>query len=312
MRFEHIDSVRVVIPRVALVTVFDECDRYDQDETGGRVIGTYAYEHGKLVVHVQGVIGPGPRAQRTGTSFFQDGEYQEGVFRHIERSHPKIEHLGNWHTHHVNGYPTLSGGDVATYRTTVNHPLHNTTFFYALLVVSKKRGGQPHQRYAIKHYILRRSDDNAYEIPSSQVELIDEPLIWPAQGDMARASEPKGGTPSTARPERIYDRDILADFYQGLRPYTSKRLGVYWRGPLELIDGSHVEVVLIENDRSGGTAYSVALRNHAGLEAAAETLAEREFPSARAAVITSERLCNRLLFEQLSHEAKRVKRQEKE
>ena len=42
-----------------------------------------------------------------------------------------IEHLGNWHTHHVNGYPNLSGGDVATYRRIVNHELHNLDFFYA-------------------------------------------------------------------------------------------------------------------------------------------------------------------------------------
>ena len=81
-----------------------------------------------------GVIEPGPEARRTRTSFFQDGDYQTEVFRRLEEQDPAIEHLGYWHTHHVNGYPRLSGGDVATYRRIVNHELQNLDFFYALLV----------------------------------------------------------------------------------------------------------------------------------------------------------------------------------
>jgi len=308
MRFEFIDSVRVTIPRAALAAICDECDRYDHDETGGRVIGTYAYEHEQLVVHVEGVIGPGPSAQRTGTSFFQDGEYQEHVFRQVEQSHPKVEHLGNWHTHHVNGFPTLSGGDIATYQRTVNHPQHNTTFFYALLVVAKRGGSHLHERYAVKHYLLRRDDDKVYEIPCTRIELTDERLLWPEQEEMTRSTETKRNGPSTARPERIYDRDILGEFYQGLRPYSSERLGLYWRGPLELIDSSHVEVLVLEHDRTGKVAYTIALRKPPDhLEGAVAAIADREFPSAGAAVIALERLCNRLLFEHLAHNAKRTK-----
>ena len=101
-------------------------------------------------------MSPGPNAQRSPTYFLQDGDYQEKLFRAIEASHPDIEHLGNWHTHHVNGYPTLSGGDKTTYFKTVNHEKHNTDFFYALLVVSKNRGGNP--RYEVKHFFFRRGD----------------------------------------------------------------------------------------------------------------------------------------------------------
>lgn len=300
MHFEIMEGVRVTVPRAALNAIFDECDRYDHDETGGRVIGTYAFEDEQLILRVEGVIGPGPGARRTMTSFYQDGEHQEAVFRQIEQHHAKIEHLGNWHTHHVNGYPTLSGGDVATYRRTVNHPQHNTTFFYALLVVSKHKHGRLHERYGIKHYIVRKSDDNVYEIPADRVDIVDAPLVWPKEAGMGRADDPKGGSLS----QRVYDRDILNDFYQGLRPYSSQRLGLYWRGPIELINGSHVEIILLEADRAGEKTYSVTLRQlHDGLEAVAEAMAECVFPSARAAAITVERMCNRWLFERHARDA---------
>ncbi len=143
---------------------------------------------GPLRYRGQGVLEPGPNAQRSATYFLQDGDHQEKLFRAIEASHPEIEHLGNWHTHHVNGYPTLSGGDKETYFKTVNHEKHNTNFFYALLVVSKNRGGNP--RYAVKHFIFRRGDDAIYEIPAKEVRLVDAPPLLPPGATVDRA-EPR-------------------------------------------------------------------------------------------------------------------------
>ena len=131
----------VTVSRGALEAIFDECDQYDSHETGGRLIGTYQRKGVRYDIQLTGVLGPGPNARRSATSFFQDGDYQEQVFRSIEEGHPEIEHLGNWHTHHVNGLATLSQGDHATYRRIVNHDKHNTDFFYALLVV--KRNSRP-------------------------------------------------------------------------------------------------------------------------------------------------------------------------
>src|SRR4051812_28304697 len=101
----------ISIARGALDSVFDECDRYALDETGGRLLGTYRHDHGHYDIDVTCVLEPGPNAQRSPTYLLQDGDYQEKQFRAIEAIQPDIEHLGNWHTHHVNGYPTLSGGD---------------------------------------------------------------------------------------------------------------------------------------------------------------------------------------------------------
>jgi hypothetical protein len=95
MIFTKADHITLELPRAAVEAVFDECDRYDVDETGGRVLGTYKSSGRTLAISVSGVIEPGPNAQRTPTYFKQDGEYQEEVFRAVEERVPAIEHLGN-------------------------------------------------------------------------------------------------------------------------------------------------------------------------------------------------------------------------
>ncbi len=301
MRARTSDRIRVVLPRAALSAIFDECDRYDQDETGGRIVGTYTAHKDQLTVTVSGVIGPGPNARRTAVSFFQDGEYQEDVFRGLENAHPKIEHLGNWHTHHVNGFPTLSPGDIETYRRTVNHESHNTDFFYALLVVAKNARQRSEERYSIKHYVLKRDDSDVYEVASRNVELTDSRLIFPTPEPEGPSAEGREAMSRSASSVRVYDRDILATFYPGIRPYSSPRIGLYWRGGLELVDGSRVEAVVIEDSSASEVAsYSVDLRKTPeSLSGIARDLAERQFSSARAALIATERECNRALYNQL-------------
>jgi integrative and conjugative element protein (TIGR02256 family) len=302
MKFDHDNSLRIEIPSAALTEVYDECDRYDVDETGGRVLGTFNESHGKLTLHIRGIIEPGPAARRTQTSFFQDGEHQERVFRQIEETHPEIEHLGNWHTHHVNGLQHLSGGDIPTYRRIVNHEKHNIPFFYALLVVGKNgRHADPLHRYTIKHYLFRRGDDHVYEIPASHVKVTDEKLIWPASAapepalhQHARDEYQRHAAP---KQQRVYDRDIIEDFYPKFRPFTSPKVGFYWRGTIELIDDSALEAVVTEDDSRATPSYSVLLRGVPEcLAPLAEKLADREFPSARAALLTAERACNQQLY----------------
>jgi|GEM_PF-871479 len=316
MRFHLTKDARVLMPRSALAAIFDECDGFDRDETGGRLIGTFVEDKGKLTVHVAGIIESGPQARRSNVTFFQDGEHQEHIFREVERDHPEIEHLGNWHSHHVNGFPTLSGGDIETYQRIVNHRNHNTPFFYALLVTAKHRSRDPLQRYSVKHYLFRRGDDRAFEIAPRMVELIDAPLVWPLLGAgpaEATNSERRDGAPATAatgaaaRPERAYDSDILREFYGAIRAFSSPQVGVNWRGPVELSDGSNVEVSVVEDASQRTLSYSIVLRQPpAPLRIVAEELEKRRFPSARAALILTERACNRALFQGrgLSHQTK--------
>jgi hypothetical protein len=290
-------AVRLVLPEAALKTIFDECDGFDRDETGGRVIGTYSENDGALTLRISGIIGAGPQAQRSPVSFFQDGEYQEGVFRHIEQRHPEIEHLGTWHTHHVNGLQTLSGGDITTYHRTVNHQNHNIPFFYALLVTTKHGSTSLLSRYSIKHFLFRRGDDGFFEIPPEAVEIVREPLLWPASEQDASPPRKQALLPVTALAERVNDRAVLSEFYTDFRSFSSAKLGVYWRGTLELLDDSRIETIVVENTESGNTKYSVAIRKPPeALGQVAEELARMEFPTARGALIATERLCNRAIY----------------
>lgn len=305
MTFARAKNVSLLIPRSALEAVFDECDRYDADETGGRVLGTYEMRGGELTIRVSGIIEPGPNADRTATYFKQDGEYQERVFREVEDREPSVEHLGNWHTHHVNGLRHLSGGDIATYERTVNHRNHNTDFFYALLVIERK-GGKGLERYIFKNYLLRRGDPEVYEIPASALRLIDSPLIWPsATPPPTRLVAPPPSHVETApadddvlRRNRVCDRDFAAEFYPKLAPFQSKELGVYWRGPIPLIDGSSLEVVVLEDASGSMPTYRINLREFPEFLAdISKKLSSRDFSSCRAALLTAERMCNLELYE---------------
>ncbi|MGD0764054.1 MAG: hypothetical protein ABR929_12855 [Roseiarcus sp.] len=287
----------ILIAQGALESIFDECDRYDVDETGGRLLGTYRHERGRYDIQVKGVLEPGPKAERSPTFFLQDGEYQERLFRSIEAGHPNIEHLGNWHTHHVNGYPTLSSGDKATYFNTVNHEKHNTDFFYALLVVGKNPGGNP--RYAIKHFLFRRNDDSIYEVPARDVRLVDIPALRPRNHLVVPTVPSRPAPPQVAPdPERAKDQEFFSEFYPSLKPLLSRSSGApYWKGPLSLVDGSQAEVVALEDADGGGPFYSITTSCKNPIIAAVHAqYHELKFRSARRAVLLLERDLNQALY----------------
>lgn len=300
------NAVNVYMPAAALDTIFDECDRYDADETGGRLVGTYKINWRKrLNIHVAGVIEAGPGASRTATSFFQDGEHQANVFREIESKHPDLEHLGNWHTHHVNGYPTLSDGDRNTYRRIVNHIQHNLDFFYALLVVSRGSSGKGVDRYNVRHFILWRDDPNVYEIPPKAIKIIDEPLWWPSKENLEQVNQKQNiDTKQSVShvPNRGIDQQFLKEFYPKLQAFFSQRTSsVYWKGEIELIDGSGIGTVIAEVEDNENVDYAVHLmgaRNE--LIESIKDLEKRRFNSCRSAVFTIQTELNRLLFQVIS------------
>lgn len=292
-------KVRISIPRAALESIFDECDRYDHDETGGRLIGTYQKTwRGGLSITVSGVIEPGPGATRSKTSFFQDGDYQERLFRELEGRHPEIEHLGNWHTHHVNGYPTLSGGDQQTYHRIVNHKNHNTDFFYALLVTAKNAGGQGLDRYDVKHFVLFRGQPGEYEIPASRVQIVDRPVLWPTPQTPGTVPPLAADTQADLAEQRARDNEFFRGLFPGLKPFLSKSSGrVYWRGRIVLCDESSPEIVAAEVEEDGEPIYRLAVPGQQEFSAEVlSSLSDRQFKTAREAVVLLEREMNRDLF----------------
>ena len=296
---KNVQSVRIEIAGRALQSVFEECDRYDSDETGGRMVGHFELERNTLVVRARGVIEPGPNAKRTRSSFFQDGDYQTEVFRRIEAEDPTIEHLGNWHTHHVNGYPNLSGGDVATYRRIVNHELHNLDFFYALLVTSRHEGRSGLGRYAVRHYLLFRGDDEVYEVDPRNVRITDEAMIWP-KGPAGSEDRPQsdGVRRDLAVAVRADDQRILEVMYPSLKPRLSaKSETFFWKGPLPLVDGTEAELRVVEVDDDERLAYYPRV---SPLSAEAGKLCETPFRSASEAVRALELRLNRAIYESVA------------
>jgi hypothetical protein len=261
-----------------------------------------------LRVAVNGIIEPGPNAQRSQTYFKQDGAYQELVFRQIEDHVPEIEHLGNWHTHHVNGLKHLSGGDIETYRRTVEHHNHNTDFFYALLVTEKRPGRTGLERYAFKNYVMRRGDPNVYEIPLSAVSVVDTSLVWPAPEEhMPRKHRPEPRDTVVANSDLVLDQDVIGQFFPKVKTLQSKELGIYWRGGLILADSSVQEVIVLRDTEANG-ACTVTLRDAPEVLApVGNELEKREFPNARAALMATERACNAHLVSGLNHKGRRKK-----
>jgi len=88
-------------------------------EDGGRLLG-FLEEAPEAAaptrLRIVALLPPGPRARRSATMLFQDGEWQDWVFDALERLAPDVRYLGSFHHHLSNGYDRFSEGDVAGYR----------------------------------------------------------------------------------------------------------------------------------------------------------------------------------------------------
>lgn len=293
-----IPDIKISLHRGVLTAIFDECDRHDHAETGGRLVGTYKITRKrKLAVTALGVIEPGPGATRSSVSLFQDGAHQEQVFRKLERKYPALEHLGNWHSHHVNGYPTLSQGDRDTYHRVVNHQNHNIDFFYALLVTARNAKVVEDCRYQIKHFVLFRNCVGEYEIPPDQVRIVDQPSIWPLPAE--RKETTRDEFPLDCAAQRARDAEFIPEMFSDVRPFLAKRSKqIYWRGAITLSDRSSVEVIAMERQGKGTRAYRVtAVTDKNGLlSGVAEEGLTKKFASARMALLWLERQLNQAIF----------------
>ena len=82
-----------------------------------------------------------------------------------------------------------------------------------------------------------------------------------------------------ARLNRVYDREVVSQFYPKVKPFTAGELGLYWRGEIGLVDGSEVEAVVLEDSSCEPPVYKITVRNPPGsLARPAEALGAKEFP----------------------------------
>jgi hypothetical protein len=114
----------------------------------------------------------GPNAVRTAVELQPDGEYQERLFRQLERFDPAVEHLGTWHSHHCNGLQTLSRGDIEGYHRTVNKPAYRLDWFLASLVT--RLPGSSRDTGWIDHFLFVRGDQEFYNVTNA-IQTVELP-----------------------------------------------------------------------------------------------------------------------------------------
>ena len=81
---------------------------YPNIETGGQLFGFWTSTGTPVILYA---IGPGKNAQHNHTSFIQDQEYMLNIGKSIH-SRFRLQHIGDWHSHHNLGLERPSGGDV--------------------------------------------------------------------------------------------------------------------------------------------------------------------------------------------------------
>ena len=208
------------------------------------------------------MLEPGPNAQRSPTYFFQDGDHQEKLFRAIEASHPDIEHLGNWHTHHVNGYPTLSGGDKAD----LLQDRQPREAQHRLLLRAARREQEPRRQPALRRQALHlppRRRQRSTRFRAKDVRLVDTPVLCPrAIAERARAARSAAAACPTgdAEPAARQGSGVLRRILSRPQGACSRRTSAppTGRDRLPLVDGSRADVVAMEDPDDRARSYSIA------------------------------------------------------
>lgn len=164
--------IKITLDARVFEHIVSEANKYPNAEEGGKYIGKMHGPdgEGELSVLVTDFLPGGPRAKRTSVEFLPDGEYQEAMFRTIERVDPEVEHLGSWHTHHCNGLDRLSPGDINGYFRTVNKKAYRPRVFIASLV--KFIPSNPNSEGWINHFLFVRGDDRFYDV-TKRIEVVE-------------------------------------------------------------------------------------------------------------------------------------------
>lgn len=91
---------------------------YIDIETGGQLFGYWTATGIPVVLYA---IGPGRQAKHNPTSFIQDQDYLQLVGNELYKRY-RLQHIGEWHSHHQLGLAHPRGGDVNTMQYGVGKP----------------------------------------------------------------------------------------------------------------------------------------------------------------------------------------------
>lgn len=178
-----LNRLEVLIHRDVLVGVRHAIAANPKVEVGGKLVGfidraasaSAAPWPAGLRLRVVASIDPGPQAVRTATQLIPDGRYQADVLVRLRDQDPSLAFVGTWHSHHPNGFPTLSPGDLDSYRSTVADQRFENPFLFASLALDR--------RGLARHWLML-TDGTLLELPS--VVPFEGANPWPDRVAVAR------------------------------------------------------------------------------------------------------------------------------
>ncbi len=192
-------------------------------EEGGKLLGYISSHRSKVILQVESYIDSGPNVSNSASHLHPNGSYQEAMFRVVESFHPKIEHLGSWHSHHCNSLNDLSEGDKQGYIRSVNNLHYNLDYFFVLLVT-----GISQTNIRCRYFIFRRGQNEYSELHESAIQIIHgsstlEPILQQlelASFDSRSLANLRKQTPSTVH--EMYQHNKSEDFLKTMRVEDNK------------------------------------------------------------------------------------------
>jgi len=141
-------------------------------EEGGKFLGKIQQNGNQLLIKVESYIDSGVNVDNSSGHLMPDGDYQEKLFRLVEKFDPTLDYIGSWHSHHCNGFPELSSGDIRGYQETVNSRAYDVDYLFVILVTGFKKSSTE-KRY----YLFIRSQNDFYEIDKSSVRFVGQSSV---------------------------------------------------------------------------------------------------------------------------------------
>ena len=165
-------AVELVFSEAVVADMIRCAEKRPNVEDGGRLLGFQDFDDGRDVptrLRIVALLPPGPRAQRSPTMLFQDGEWQDWAFSLLEGMAPDLLYLGSFHHHLSNGYDQFSAGDLEGYRAFLAaYPQRFNAFLGVLLHrplpdgQSRVRVGGEEQTMAIEQFDPRMPPGDHY------------------------------------------------------------------------------------------------------------------------------------------------------
>lgn len=137
-------------------------------EEGGKVLGTIQHQQSnKLLITAESYIDSGVDVDNSSGHLMPDGDYQEKLFRLVEKFDTTLDVIGSWHSHHCNGFPELSSGDIRGYQETVNSHLYDVNYLFVILVTALKKSSTEK-----RFYLFVRGQNDYYELDKSNIKFV--------------------------------------------------------------------------------------------------------------------------------------------